>query len=192
MAIEDRVYDARKHALEQAVLSFRSMKCPPGMHETAERFKFYLGLLLSRVTSYEVHISDTFKRDNPTEHRPTDVSVRGDGSMSVTIHDDEFVTLTFTAQDAEGNQASDNGPVTWVSDNPGVLNLVPSADGSAVNVGAAGPLGSANVTGTDANGIATPMEAFAVIAEDASQASVNVSDPQKIPTDGIPTPDNAS
>lgn len=193
MAI-DPYYEARKVALEQSVRSFRQERCAPETGRVITRARTYLAYLLGTVSRLDVEISQfAFTTGKPTDREPTNFVMRGDGSMAVTIKDNQFVTLKVVPKDTEGQPTSDpNLPISYSTDNDAVVTLVPSADGSVLNVGATGQLGTANVSGQDAAGLAIPVEAFSVIAGDAVAFDLSVSDPQDIPSTGIPTPDNAS
>lgn len=111
--------------------------------------------------------------------------------MAVTMQDNEFVTLTVDPTDVEGNPTADTG-LTWSADQPSLVTLVPSADGTEVNVGAAGGLGTVNITVTDASGIASPADPITIISGPATALGITAGTPAVIPDTGVPTPPGAS
>jgi hypothetical protein len=60
------------------------------------------------------------------------------------IQDDQ---LTLSAADAAGNPVPlPTGSVAWATSDPTILTVTPSADGMSAELGAVGPLGTAQVT----------------------------------------------
>ena len=140
-----RVYDARCRALEQAVAfaSRNPVATAGGVERLADR---WLGYLLSRTTVLRVRVSPvTFLVADPGSYRPTVYTDLGGGQMAVTMQDNEYVTLTADPTDAGGAPTADTG-LTWTADNPALVTLVPSGDGTECNVGAAGGVGTVNIT----------------------------------------------
>ena len=111
--------------------------------------------------------------------------------MAVTMQDNEYVTLTIAPVDAEGNPAADSG-LTWTADQPSLVTLVPSADGTECNVGAAGSLGTVNITATDASGIASPADPITITSGPATTLGITAGTPAVIPVGGVPVPAGAA
>lgn len=80
------------------------------------------------------------------------------------LHADKKITRTATHGDEFGNPTTFDGTQTYVSDNPGLVNVTDNGDGSAViaAVGGLGNLGVANVTYT-----ATPVTGDPIVRVDA-------------------------
>jgi hypothetical protein len=161
--------------------------------EILDTADWYLRWLLARTTRLQVHVSAlTWTQGDPSKYEPTRFVELEGGLMAVSMADNEYVTLTVDPEDARGNPSSDAG-ITWASDDSGqFVTLTPSADGTQVNVGAVGPLGTANVTPTDASGIAGTAEAFTIVAGGTTSLAVSASAAQVIPSTGVPVPAGAS
>ena len=71
--------------------------------------------------------------------------IEGTLPMAITITASQFVTATVSAVDARGNPATLDGPPTWVSSDPALLEVTTSPEGTA-RIAAVGPLGNAQVT----------------------------------------------
>lgn len=93
----------------------------------------------------------------------------GKAELIMDLHADKKRTRTAQAADEIGNPTTFDGVMSYVVDDPGLINLTDNGDGSCV-IAAVGPLGVANLTFT-----ATPtsgpvierVEAVNVIAGDA-------------------------
>ena len=185
-----RVYDARCRALAAAV-EFASMDdraTPRDVEQLADR---WLGYLLSRTTVLRVTVSPlTFLVGHPDVNQPTTYTELGGGQMAVTMQDNQYVTLTADPTDAAGNPTADTG-LTWSADQPSLVDLVPSSDGTQCNVGAAGGVGTVNITVTDSSGNASPADPITISAGPATTLGVEAGSPQDIPSGGVPTPSGA-
>jgi len=109
--------------------------------------------------------------------------------MAVTMQDNEYVTLTADPTDAGGNATADAG-LTWAADNPALVTLVPSVDGTECNVGAAG-VGTVNITVTDGSGVVSPADPITITAGPPTTLGISAGDPTAIPSDGVPVPPGA-
>lgn len=185
--MDSQVFKARRDALRAAVAYAGSSELTPDqVLRTAGTF---LKWLVAPAVSLRVRVSPvTFSLTSPGAYRPTtSVQLEG-GGMAVEMQDNEYVTLSAApALDAEGNPASDSG-YTWSADQPTLATLVPSADGTECNVGAAGPLGLVNVFLTDAAGNVSPADPITIIAGPATQIGITSGTPAVIPSGGIPVP----
>jgi len=151
----------------------------------------WLGYLLSRTTVLRVTVSPvTFLTGHPEVNRPTVFTDLGGGRVAVSMQDNEYVTLTVDPTDAAGNATADSG-LTWSADNPALATLVPSADGTACNVGSTGQVGTVSITVTDAAGVASPADPITISAGPATTLGISAGSPQAIPADGVPTPPGA-
>lgn len=185
-----RVYDARCRALGLAVDYYDrdSRVSLEDVERTADRF---LGYLLSRTTVLRVRVSPvTFLVADPGSYRPTKYTDLGGGQVAVSMQDNEFVTLTADPTDAAGNPTADSGLV-WTADQPALVTLVPSADGTQCNVGAAGGLGTVNITVTDSAGVASPADPITISAGPPTTLGIAAGTPGAIPAGGVPTPPGA-
>jgi hypothetical protein len=185
-----RVYDARCRALAQAVTfaSRNPMATAGGVERLADR---WLGYLLSRTVVLRVRVSPvTFLVADPGSYRPTVYTDLGGGQMAVTMQDNEYVTLTADPVDAAGNPTADSG-LTWTADQPALVTLVPSADGTECNVGAAGGVGTVNITVTDGSGVASPADPITISAGPATTLGIAAGTPAAIPAGGVPVPAGA-
>lgn len=185
--LADRIFDARSQALELAV-SFAAGSYqlkPADVERLADR---WLGYLLSRTTVLRVLVSPvTYRNGDPASYRPTQYTDLGGGQMAVTMQDNEYVTLTADPTDAAGNPTADSG-LTWTADNTALVTLVPSADGTMCNVGAAGGTGTVNVTVTDAAGVASPADPITITAGPPVTLGIAAGTPAVIPAGGVPVP----
>lgn len=101
---------------------------------------------------------------------------------AVTMTDTEKVSCSIAATDKRGNPTQmPAGTTSWSVDNPNVLTLNPSADGSTCDVLAAGPLGTATVTvkvaDTSGNTLAAGTLDVTVQSGAATQISVTPTTP---------------
>lgn len=91
-------------------------------------------------------------REAPAVVKPTPQFYRfpllGDPVMALQMTDSQQVEVTAAFLDKRGNPAPVDGAPVWMTDNPNVIALTPSADGKACTVVAVGPLGTAKVTMT--------------------------------------------
>lgn len=185
-----RVYDARCQALALAVdFTDRHLRATPvDVERLADR---WLGYLLSRTAVLRVRVSPvTFLVADPGSYRPTVYTDLGGGQMAVTMQDNEYVTLTADPTDAGGNPTADSG-LTWTADTPALVSLVPSADGTECNVGAAGGVGTVNITVTDSAGNVSPADPITISAGPPTTLGIAAGSPQAIPSGGVPTPAGA-
>jgi hypothetical protein len=185
-----RVYDARCRALEQAVAfaARRPVATAASVERLADR---WLGYLLSRTAVLRVRVSPvTFLVADPGSYRPTVYTDLGGGQMAVTMQDNEYVTLTADPVDAGGAPTADTG-LTWTADTPALVTLVPSADGTECNVGAAGGTGTVNITVTDAAGIVSPADPITISAGPPVSLGIAAGTPAAIPAGGVPVPAGA-
>lgn len=70
----------------------------------------------------------------------------GDVLMAVQLTDSQQCDVTPKFVDKKGNPAKVDGAPTWLTDNPDVLSLTPSADGLTCTVAAVGPLGAGKIS----------------------------------------------
>lgn len=70
----------------------------------------------------------------------------GETLMGLQLTDSQQCDLSAKIVDKKGNPAKVDGVPVWLTDNPDVLALTPSADGLSCNIAATGPLGTAKVT----------------------------------------------
>lgn len=186
-SLADRIFEARCCALEQAVAFITPN--PRASEEDVERLaRRWLRLLLSRTTALRVRVSPaTFRNGDPSSYRPTTFIDLGGGAVAVTMQDNEYVTLTADPVDAAGNPTADTG-LTWTADNTALVSLTPSTDGTMCNVGAAGGLGTVNVTVTDAAGIVSPADPITIVSGPPTTLGIEAGTPTVIPAGGVPTP----
>lgn len=181
-----RVFDARCEALSLAV-EFTARYpdvTPQYVEQLADK---WLGYLLSQTTVLRVRVSPvTFTKGDPGQYRPTQYTDLGGGAVAVTMQDNQYVTLTVDPTDAEGNATADTG-LTWAADQPALVTLVPSADGTQCNVGAAG-IGTVNITVTDGSGIASPADPITITAGPPTTLGIASGTPADIPAGGVPVP----
>lgn len=117
--------------------------------------------------------------------------------MAVALEIGSYVTLTADPENAAGVATADTGLV-WSADQPTLVTLVPSVDGTEVNVGAVGQLAgttypaTVNIVVTDANGIVSPADPVVISGGEAVTLNIESGTPQTIPTTGIPVPPGAS
>lgn len=182
-----RVFEARCRALDLAVeFSVANYQARPAdVERLADR---WLAYLLSHAAALRVRVSPaTFRRDDPASSRPTQYTDLGGGAVAVTMQDNEYVTLTADPTDAAGNPTADSG-LTWAADNAALVTLVPSADGTMCNVGAAGGLGTVNITVTDAAGVVSPADPITIVSGPPVTLGIESGTPVAIPSGGIPVP----
>lgn len=182
-----KVFDARCAALALAVeFSAGSYQLKPAdVERLADR---WLGYLLSQTVVLRVRVSPaTFRKDDPASSRPTQYTDLGGGAVAVTMQDNEYVTLTADPTDAAGNPTADSG-LTWAADNTALVTLVPSADGTMCNAGAAGGLGTVNITVTDAAGVVSPADPITITAGPPTTLGIAAGTPVVIPPGGVPVP----
>jgi hypothetical protein len=182
-----RVFKARSCALKRAV-DWTSRYPTATVSDVELLADRWLGYLLSRTTVLRITVSPvTFLITDPGVHRPTTYTNLGGGQMAVNMQDNEYVPLTVDPMDAAGNPTADSG-LTWAADQPSLVNLVPSADGTACNVGATGQLGTVNITVTDAAGNVSPADPITISSGPATTLGISSGSPVAIPSDGVPTP----
>ena len=183
----------RRAALSAAVAysgQFPEPFTPDGIRRT---FHTLLELLTAPVSVLRIRVSPfTFSLTTPGEYRPTTYTpIDGGLAMAVTMQDDEYVTLSLDPADAAGNPTADTG-ITWAADDTALVTLVPSADGTQCNVGAAGGLGTANITSTDAAGNVSPADPITITSGPATTLGITAGTPAVIPAGGVPVPAGVS
>lgn len=105
--------------------------------------------------------------------------------MSLVLSDQDQVTLTAVALEADGTTPDPNAKITWEIDNPAFATLTDNGNGTALVAGVSGSDGNANITATatDPDGNVVSSTPFAITtvsgATDAKTVSV---------TAGTPTP----
>jgi len=104
------------------------------------------------------------------------------------LHADKQRPVSVTAGDEFNNPTTFNGTITYVGDNPGLVNVVDNGDGTAnvAAVGGTGNLGVANmtITLTPTNGVPVErVEAINVIAGDAETFTVVAGDETEVTPD---------
>jgi hypothetical protein len=188
----DLIFEARGEALREANW-YAAAQIPDATPEQVERIADrWLAWLLTPTAVLRVRVSKmTFSLTEPGTYRPTTFTNLGGGQVAVTMQDNEYVTLSSAATDAEGNPTADTG-LTWAVDQPTLATLVPSADGTQVNVGAAGPLGTVNVTLTDAAGNVSPADPITIVSGPATSLGISAGTPAVIPSTGVPVPAGAA
>lgn len=87
---------------------------------------------------------------SPLGYCPYPVRPSLEARFLMQMSDVQSTIVTVSAVDARGNPvaATALGTPAWSVDNPNVLALTPSADGSSCSCAAVGPLGGANLTFT--------------------------------------------
>jgi hypothetical protein len=188
----DLIFEARAAALHEAN-DYAGKHLPEASPDDVERLADrWLRYLLAPAAVLRVRVSPfTFSLTDPGTYRPTVFTQLEGGGMAVSMQDNEFVTLTADPTDAEGNPTADTG-LSWAADQPSLVTLVPSADGTECNVGAAGPLGTVNITVTDAAGNVSQADPITITSGPATALGIAAGTPAVIPSTGVPVPAGAA
>jgi hypothetical protein len=190
--MDSQVSEDRRAALSAAV-AYAAMFGEPFAEAQVLRIAGrFLGWLAEPASVLRIRVSPfTFSLTTPGKYRPTTFTQLEGGGMAVTMQDNEYVTLSLDAVDAAGNPTADSG-VTWAADDTALATLVPSADGTQVNVGAAGGLGTVNITSTDAAGNVSPADPITITSGPATTLGITAGTPAVIPASGVPVPAGVS
>jgi hypothetical protein len=190
----DLIFRARCHALyvsERYYEKSQNRVSEEIILRTANKFLPYL---LDPTTVLRIHISPmTFSLTDSSYH-PTKYTDLGDGRMSVTMQDNEYVVFSADTMDADQNPTADTGLV-WAVDNTALGMLTPSADGTQVAVSAVpgAGLGTVNLTLTDASGNVSPPDAITFTSGPTTSVGFTAGAPQPIPAGGVvPVPSGAA
>lgn len=192
-AVDSEVSEDRRAALSAAVAYAAMFGEPFSAAQVLRTAGRFLDWLAEPPSVLRVRVSPfTFSLTTPGEYRPTTYTpIDGGSAMAVTMQDNEYVTLSVAPVDAEGNPTADTG-ITWAADDTSLATLVPSADGTQVNVGAAGPLGTVNITSTDASGLVSPADPITIVSGPATTLGITAGTPAVIPAGGVPVPAGVS
>lgn len=125
----------------------------------------------------------------PTPHLATPwPRARPETLLMAQLTDSQQATLSLAYTDRKGQPAAPSGTVQWLVDNPNLLALTPSADGSTCVVAAVGPLGTATVSvkasvaepGGGTTDLAGSIE-VSVVSGAATTVTVNMGPPSEQP-----------
>jgi hypothetical protein len=110
---------------------------------------------------------------------------RGDVANTLTVTQKVPVSVEF--KDAKGNPAKVDGTPAWLTDNPNILQLTPSADGLSCDVQAVGVIGKANVQVTADADLGSGVEniigtaEIEVVGGKATLVNLTVGTPVEVP-----------
>jgi hypothetical protein len=188
-----QVFEARCRAVDAALRYLEQYPAPPTVPGVLQVADTLLGYYLAPAAVLRIRTSpETFSLSDPAFHQPTKYTTVGDGLMAVALQPGFYVTLTADPLAADGTPVADTGLV-WAADQPALVSLVPSTDGTEVNVGV--PAGTAdgtvNVTVTDSAGIVSPADPIVIAGGPPTTLGITASTPQPIPSGGVPVPPGA-
>lgn len=192
---QELIYLADVHA---NLAFYPELATPIVQSDCPRRYVWQIGLAMPRsfipvpVTRVE---DSAWWPKAPTAGSGGAVNKRGVDAMTQ-LQDNQQVTLSVTAEDAEGDAVTDPGTRVWALDNPALASLVDNGDGTQTLV-ANGPVGTVTVTVTDTepsvDGGTTPGAVFQgslavdIVSGPVQQIVIDAGTPVDKPATGDPT-----